>query len=109
MTVAVGGGKRGGGDGARAEVAVMVVAEVAIAGIQVSFFTRPNVLQHGWLGIPGGEQGSGVDVQPQNKLMPYRTRHTQPSPVVAVVAQTHEGGYGTHNKNTRADVRGVEV
>ena len=58
---------REGEEMARAEVAAMVVAEVALAGIKVGFLTRPTGPKHGWLKLPGGEQGSGVDIHPQNK------------------------------------------
>ena len=62
MVVAV----RYGEDMPMAEVAAVVVAVVATAERKVVFHMahRPEVPQHGWLGLPGGEQGSGVDIHP---------------------------------------------
>jgi hypothetical protein len=52
---------RYGEDMPMAEVAAVVVAVVATAERKVVFHMahRPEVPQHGWLGLPGGEQGSG--------------------------------------------------
>jgi hypothetical protein len=99
---------REGEEMARAEVAAMMVAEVATAGRKVVFHTahRPDVPQHGWLGLPGGEQGSGVDIHPQHRW--HEEHIAQPSTLVAVVAQmrgvwnAREVGF---NNNTHAICR----
>ena len=72
---------REGEEMARAEVAAMVVAEVAMAGIKVGFFTRPTGPTYpsmaGW-GSPAGSRVRGWISTPRTNR--WHQEHVAPNP-----------------------------